>query len=287
MAAHVKSGLFAWLVQEYEPIFHDYSAEHVVTASAYQLPHYPIFNSTELKDYFQHHRLGIFYGDRLPSRRRDFAVFEHVLTKLRAPTLADLKSRPSRTLIFYARPEAHAKRNLFPLALIALQDMAQEGSFVGPWEFHGVGALTEMMIPLGRGHKLDLHARMTEAEYIAFMHKVDVGLSLSYAPHPGLVGFEMASIGARVVTNTFDNRSETYLRRLSENIIPCEPTISGIKQALTEAIGSLHDFSGRVRGMRINRSQGVNSWSEVFNDDFFHCEMGDFLGTTSGSCLKR
>ena len=279
MAAYVESGMFAWLVQEYEAIFHDYSAEHVITAGAYQLPHYPIFNSTELKDYFQHHRLGIFSGDRQPSARRDFAVFDHVLTKLSAPSLADLKSRPSRTLIFYARPESHAKRNLFPLALIALEEMAQQGSFIGSWEFHGVGALTEMTMPLGCGHQLNVHAKMTEAEYIAFMHKVDIGLSLMYAPHPGLIAFEMASVGARVVTNTFDSRSEIYLRGLSENIVPCEPTISGIKKGLTEAIERLEDFSGRVSGMRINRPQGKNSWSEVFNDDFFRCEMGGFLGT--------
>lgn len=279
MAAHVKSGLFAWLVQEYEAIFYDYSAERAIVDSAYHLPHYPIFNSIELKDYFQHHRLGVFSGAQLPSPRLNFAVFEHVLTKLRAPTLTDLKSRPSKTLILYARPEVHGKRNLFPLALLALEEMAEQGSFVGPWEFHGVGALTERTIPLGRGHKLNLHAKMTEAEYIAFMHKVDVGLSLMYAPHPGLVTFEMASVGARVVTNTFDNRSETYLRGLSKNIVPCEPTISGIKQGLTKAVEALHDFSGRVRGMRINRSQGINSWSDVFNYDFFRCQMGGFLGT--------
>ena len=287
MAAHVKSGLFGWLVQEYEAVFHDYSAEHVITASAYHLPHYPIFNSTELKDYFHHHRLGIFSGDRLPSPRHDFAVFNHPLTKLSSPSLAELKSRSSKTLIFYARPEPHAKRNLFPLALIALEEMAQQGSFVGPWEFHGVGALTETTIPLGRGHQLQLHAKMTEAEYIAFMHQIDIGLSLMYAPHPGLIAFEMASVGARVVTNAFDNRSETYLRGLSENIVPCEPTISGIKKALTEAIESSDDFSGRVRGMRINRSQGAKSWSEVFNDDFFHCEMGGFLGTDQQIVSKK
>ena len=278
LAVHVKGGLFAWLVQEYEAVFHEYSAEHATVASAYKLPHYPIFNSTELKNYFQHHRLGIFSSERLPLPRRDFAVFEHVLTKLSAPTLADLKARPSRILIFYARPEEYARRNLFPLGLLALEQMAQEGSFVGPWEFHGLGALTEMTIPLGRGHELNLHVKMTEAEYSAFMHKADVGLSLMYAPHPGLLALEMASVGARVVTNTFGDRSETYLRGLSENIIPCEPTISGIKQALNEAIEGLHDFSCRVRGMRINRSHGMESWSEVFNDDFLHCEIGGFLG---------
>jgi hypothetical protein len=277
MAMHVKSGLFAWLLQEYEAVFHDYSAEHAIVAGAYKLPHYPIFNSTELKNYFQRHRLGIFSNDQVPSPRRKFAVFEHVLTKLPVPTLADLKCRPFRTLIFYARPEAHARRNLFPLALIALKEMAQEGSFIGPWEFHGIGALAEAKIPLGRGHELDLHVKMTEAEYGALMHKIDVGLSLMYAPHPGLVAFEMASVGARVVTNAFDDRSELYLRELSQNIIPCEPTISGIKQALIEAIESLDDFSGRIASMRINRLQGATEWSQVFNADFFHCEMGEFL----------
>lgn len=279
MAAHVKSGRFAWLVQEYEVVFHDHSAEHSIAASAYKLPHYPIFNSTELKDYFQQNRLGIFSGDRLPLPRRDFAVFEHVLTKARAPTLADLKRRSSRTLVFYARPEVHAKRNLFPLGLIALEKMAKQGSFLGPWAFHGVGALTEITLPLGGGHQLNLHARMTELEYGAFMHQVDVGLCLMYAPHPGLVAFEMASVGARVVTNTFDNRSERYLQGMSENLFPCEPTIAGIQQALTKAIEGLDDFSGRVRGMRINRSQRATSWAEVFNDDFFDTEMDGFFGT--------
>ena len=279
LAAHTKSGLFAWLVQEYEPIFHEYSANHAIVANAYRLPHYPIFNSVELRNYFHHHRLGIFSGDRLPLPGRDFAVFGHVLTKLPAPTLADLKTRTSRTLMFYARPETHAQRNLFPLALIALEEMTEQECFVGPWEFHGLGALAERTIPLNRGHKLILHAKMPEAEYIALMHSVDVGLSLMYAPHPGLVAFEMASVGARVVTNTFENRSETYLRELSENIIPCEPSVSDIKRALTEAIASLHDYSGRVRGMRINNLEVAKSWSAVFDKDFFSCEMSGFFGT--------
>ncbi len=279
MAAHTKSGLFAWLVQEYEPIFHDYSADHAIVTSAYRLPHYPIFNSAELKNYFQQRSLGVFSGDRPPAPRRDYAVFEHVLTPLRAPTLAELQARTSRSLIFYARPEAHGKRNLFPLALIALQEMAREGGFVGSWEFHGLGALAEATIPLSRDHKLILHAKMPEAEYSAFMHNADVVLSLMYAPHPGLMTFEMASVGARVVTNVFESRSESYLRGLSENIVPCEPSVSDIKRALTEAIESLHDFSSRVRGMRIANSQFKNSWAEVFNKDFFHHEMSGFFGT--------
>lgn len=74
--------------------------------------------------------------------------------------------------------------------------------------------MTEMTIPLGNGHNLNLRAKITETEYVDFMRKVDIGLSLMYAPHPGLGAFEMASVGARVVT--FENRSETYLRGVSE-----------------------------------------------------------------------
>lgn len=276
MAIHTRSGLFAWLVQEYEPIFHDYSAEHAIVAGAYRLPHYPIFNSVELKDYFQHHELGVFSVGQVPLRKLNFAVFNHVLTKLRAPTLNELENRSSQVLMFYARPEGHARRNLFPLALIALEEMAREGHFVGCWEFHGVGALTEMMIPLGRGHNLILHTKMTEAEYQAFMHHIDIGLSLMYAPHPGLVAFEMASVGARVVTNTFDIRSAAYLCGLSENIIPCEPNVVDIKRALLQAIAGLSDFKGRIRGMRIN-AEGEKSWSDTFTKNFFHSEMSGFL----------
>jgi hypothetical protein len=283
LAAYTESGLFAWLVQEYEPIFQSYSAEHALVANAYRLPHYPIFNSMELKDYFRHNRLGVFAGEKVPVPQRDFAVFGHVLTNLKAPTLIRLKNRHSKTLILYARPEAHAKRNLFPLALIALNELVQEGSFVGSWEFHGLGALAETTIPLGQTYKLNLHAKMTEKDYVAFMDKIDVGLSLMYAPHPGLVAFEMASAGALVVTNTFDNRSATYLRGLSENVIPCEPTISGIKQALILAIASSNDFAARIRGAQISYCHSARSWSEVFDEKFFRYEMSGFLGT----CLHR
>ncbi len=54
------SGKLGFLVQEYEPIFHHYSAEHALVAEAYRIPHFPIFNSFGLKDYFVQHRLGIF-----------------------------------------------------------------------------------------------------------------------------------------------------------------------------------------------------------------------------------
>ena len=40
------------LVQEYEPIFHDYGSVRAVSDWAFQLPSYPLFNSAALRDFF-------------------------------------------------------------------------------------------------------------------------------------------------------------------------------------------------------------------------------------------
>jgi hypothetical protein len=293
MAARTRIGKFAWLVQEYEPIFHDNGAEHVITSSAYDLPHYPIFNSHDLLRYFVDNRLGIFARSKTPVRGEDFAVFEHVLTELDPPSPRIMLNSPTRKLLLYARPEAHAKRNLFPLALLALRNAVSDGLFTGDWEFHGVGSLTAMTIDLGRSARLHLHAKMPESEYRVFMRSIDVGISLMYAPHPGLVAFEMASIGARVVTNVFTNRSASYLRSISENIIPCDPTVSSIQQALQVAVATLDDIPSRVRGMKIHRHNAHQaSWNEVFGEAFFAAEMTGFLGDTKaadepGMCLAQ
>jgi beta-1,2-rhamnosyltransferase WsaF-like protein len=278
LAQFTNAKRFAFLVQEYEPVFHGHGAEHAITASAYDLPHYPIFNSPELTDYFRINRLGVFSGTRTPRRGADFAMFDHVLTRMDSPDETALGDRNVRRLVLYARPESHAQRNLFPLALIALRNVVGGGQFRGPWEFHGLGALKPEAIDLGRGERLILHPKMGEREYRAFMRSVDIGISLMYAPHPGLVSFEMASAGARVVTNTFENRTATHLRSISENIIPCAPTIEGIEQALTVAIATADDIPSRLRGARLRRGKAMpRTWSEVFNAPFFESDMAGYL----------
>jgi hypothetical protein len=63
--------------------------------------------------------------------------------------------------------------------------------------------------------------------------------------------------------------------------------VSDIKRALIEAIEGLHDFSRRMRGMRLNRSQSEKSWSGVFNENFFHSEMSGFFGTDPQIVFER
>ena len=279
LAGFTDARRFGFLIQEYEPVFHGHGAEHAITSAAYDLPHYPIFNSSELAEYFKIHRLGVFSGSRTPKRGIDYAIFEHVLTRMDPPSGAAMANRTVKRFALYARPECHAQRNLFPLALSALRSMVSNRQFVGHWEFHGLGALKPAAVDLGDGERLILHPKMSDADYRSFMRSVDIGVSLMYAPHPGLVAYEMASTGARVVTNTFENRTATRLRAMSENIIPCSPTTTGIEDALTVAIATVDDIPSRLRGARLRRDRPTPlTWGEVFDESFFQRELAPYFG---------
>ena len=273
-------------MQEYEPIFHEYSAEHAVVAEAYRLPHFPIFNSFALKEYFAQHRLGVFGWLDTPKPASDYAVFEHAIVHLPPPIPAELE-RAKRKLVVYARPEAHAARNLFPLAWLALQQLIKRGTLDSSWELHGIGALKDSRVEIYDGVCMQIHSKLPESKYREFLRDTDIGVSLMYAPHPSLVPYEMAQAGARVVTNIFENRDGQYLRSISENIVPCEPTVEGIAAAITIAIGSLTDFASRVRGSYLSHRALRSSWQEVFSQSFLKQELRGWLeDRVSGSSVS-
>ena len=184
-----------------------------------------------------------------------------------------VKKDGTRRLIMYARPERHAARNLFALGVLGLRRAIERGIIRDSWEMIGVGALAGgHTVYLPEGYELYLKARITSDEYAALLADADVGISLMYAPHPGLVSYELAKAGARVVTNTFGNRYFVYLQNVSENIIPCEATIEGIAIGIEKAVFGLGDIKSRLRGASI---RGPTSWNDVYDDRFFN-NLSDF-----------
>ena len=268
LAALTDQPKFVFLVQEYEPIFHVHDHRHAIVAQAYDFPHVPIFNSDRLRAFFEDSRLGVFSKAGGPPHTRRMAVIDHVLTGLQPPSRESLiGTLDYPRLVVYARPESHAARNLFPIAVLALRRAIERGILQGPWEIVGVGSLSgERMVPISGQYELYLKPRMDLIEYAEFLQHTSVGLSLMYSPHPGLVSFELAKAGARVVTNTFSNRNDGYLRGLSENIVPCSPTIDGVVEGLKEAVGGLKNIDSRLRGAQF---AGPTSWDEVFDNGFF------------------
>jgi hypothetical protein len=280
--AHLAHGLasltneprFVFLVQEYESVFHNFGSEHAIVSGAYRLPHFPIFNSDGLRQFFEQSRLGLFANDVSDFSGARYAVIEHVVSRVLPPDRKRMIAKNGvRRLVMYARPERHAARNLFALGVLGLRHAIERGIIKGDWEMIGVGALSEgHIVYLPERYELYLQARMSSDKFAALLTGTDLGISLMYAPHPGLLTYELAKAGARVVTNTFGNRDAKYFRQISENIIPCDATIDGIVLGLQEAVAGLNDIESRLRGTKIG---GPVSWGEVFNERFF-AQLSEF-----------
>jgi len=270
------------LTQEYEPAFHSNSSVRLLCERAYDIPHFPIINSPFLRRYLQAHAIGPFRSDNARDGR-DYAVFEHRVAPMPRQTARALAERSTRTLVAYARPEAHAERNLFEILLIALRRACAKGVFGPQWRFVGVGALTAIEpITLGPNQALVMRQKMTEAEYHEHVQSVDIGVSLMYAPHPSVVPFELATTGAIVVTNTYENRSAADLARICENIVPAAPSIEGVVAALEEAVARAEQFAAREARAY---DPPVTRWEQSFSPTFLARIFGDPLGR--GDALAR
>lgn len=249
---------FSYLVQEYEPIFIEHNSTRFLLASAYATPHFAIFNSVALRNYFRDNRLGVFARGENPTA--DYTVFEHVLT---APVVAkDARPNHRRTFFVYARPEAHAGRNLFEVAVLALRAALHRVELRHAWEFVGAGALSELPdVPLVGDYTLQLKTRMPKEEYARLISRTYAGLSLMYAPHPSLVPFELAQNGALVVTNRYSNRDDEFFAGISENIFAADLTLAAITDVLVDVL--LKADALETKPAPAFRSVWPRSWDEA------------------------
>ena len=261
-----------FLSQEYEPVFYENGSHRALCESLYSIPHFAIINSAFLRDYFDSHGFGPFADKNERTSRERHVVFEHRIMQLPRQTAASMKARKTRTLVLYARPESHASRNLFEIAVLALQRLCRE-SFFGPeWRFEGIGALSALPpYQLGDGHEVVLREKQPEEDYQKMCGAMDVGVSLMYAPHPSVIPFEFATTGALVVTNVYENRSHEQLRAICGNIIPCETSLSGVTEAIRQAVSRVADFDAREAQAYVPASAG---WREVFTRAFVESFTG-------------
>jgi glycosyltransferase involved in cell wall biosynthesis len=270
----VNAERFLYLIQECEPFSFPMGAFAAMARQSYDFPHFALFSTEFLREYFRRHSLGVYAGD---SRAGDSysAAFENAITRFPAPTTTVLSARASRRLLLYARPEAHAARNMFELAILALARAVSEGVFGPDWELHGVGATGqgEPPIDLGAGRVLELLPRRSQNEYADLLRAHDVGLSLMYTPHPSLVPIEMAAAGMLTVTNGFENKTPEAMRAISGNMITVEPSIEAIASGLREAVEGVGQFDRRAQGARVNWSR---DWNSSFDDELME-RIGSFL----------
>jgi hypothetical protein len=254
---------FVYLIQEFEPMTFPMGSLYALARASYALPHRALFSTEFLHDYFRDHRVGV-HADVAWGGPAAARTFENAIASF--DVTADRLVRPGpRRLLFYARPEQHAARNMFELGVLALRAAVAGGTLDGDqWTIEGIGAGRAFEpIPLGRGCRLSLLPRVSLAEYQTLLPRYDVGLSLMLTPHPSLVPLEMAAAGLVTVTNTYANKTAEALRALSSNLVPVDPTVEAITVGLREAMRLTADLEGRVAGAAVRWSR---DWRTSFDD---------------------
>lgn len=255
---------FVYLIQEYEPFTFPLGSYYAMAHHSYSFPHRALFSSALLKDYFEWQRIGVFDGRSEPGAAGYFenAIVGFSGDELDAALRRSVERDGTRRLLFYARPEAHATRNMFEVAFLALSRAIEEGVFAGDWEFHGIGS-GHGDIALPKGHRLKMLGKFSLSRYRQTLLEYDMGLSLMYTPHPSLLPLDMAAAGMVVVTNTCMNKTEDRLAALSANLIGAEPHVDGVHQGLRRAREAVQDAAGRRRGAEVH---WANDWDHSFHD---------------------
>ena len=137
------------------------------------------------------------FADGREHGERSSATFDNAITPVGPVDADDLRRDGPRRLLFYARPEVHASRNLFEVGMMALDAAIASGGFSG-WELAGVGTVElgggALELPRS-GATLRLIPRGPQADYGRMLSSFDAGLALMYTPDPGLVALEMAAAG--------------------------------------------------------------------------------------------
>jgi glycosyltransferase involved in cell wall biosynthesis len=252
---------FLFMIQEYEPYFMGMSSINALFQQAYTFPQISLFSTKLLQDFFRREQIGVFAR---PNGERDATVFSNAIQKFR-PT-RELLLRSQRRLLFYARPEEHAARNLFELGMIALATLVRDPRVnVTNWSFYGIGSIDRgNTLELACGIPLELVPKTSLLEYIELMPSFDVGLSLMLTPHPSLVPIEMASAGMWTVTNTYANKTAAELRAISSNLIGVEPTVIAICDGLVEAMARVHEVDNRLAGAQV---AWPADWDQAFPNE--------------------
>ena len=117
--AETNSERFLYLIQEYEPFTFVMGSWAAIARQTYDFPHFGLFSTSFLRDWFAARGEGVYAAGR-ERGDLDSVDFQNAITAVEPPSLGELRSRETRRLLFYARAEPHAKRNLFELGLIAL-----------------------------------------------------------------------------------------------------------------------------------------------------------------------
>lgn len=254
--ARIGARRFIYLIQEYEPFTFAMGSYAALAMQSYDFPHQALFSTRLLQDYFVRHQIGATQNP--PGHQRDdqpmrFGYFNNAIIGYDAGTVPTRQNnRAPYRLLFYARPEGHAARNMFELGMAALCVALERGDFDHQaFAFYGIGS-DEGDFPLPGGRRLEMIGKLSLRAYKEQLPGFDIGLALMFTPHPSLLPLEMAAAGMLVVTNACLNKTADELSMISSNLLTATPTIAGVADQLRLAAQQVSDLSRRRAGAQVH-----------------------------------
>lgn len=240
-----------FFIQEYEPAFHASGDTFTFSYNSFLLPHYGIYNSKVLLDYFLD-KAGMRSAHGASYRYCCFENHINPLTISMKEFVDKNRDKKLRRLVFYGRPEQHATRNHFATFVLGLREALRRGYFKGDgWDFVSVGSLIyEGIFPLFENHKLRILTKLPVDDYVEFLQTGDIGVSFISTPHPGIVHFQMAKYGLITLTNITEDRPRTWLSAQNKNIIGVELLPAAIAEGLKVAVERSLDLETRYDNAR-------------------------------------
>ena len=117
---------FLYLIQEHETFTFPMGSLAALADGSYDLPHTAVYSTELLRGFHRERGIGVFAAGAQAGDARSTA-FDNAITAVEPPAADRLRARRPRRLLFYARPEPHAARNMFELGALALRRAAEGG----------------------------------------------------------------------------------------------------------------------------------------------------------------
>jgi hypothetical protein len=244
---------FIYMTQDYESIFFDNGHYKVFSEQSYTLDYFPIISTDILQKFY--------LGKGLLSEKNKGVYFKNPVLRFEPEKDFKRTRNGRKKLLFYARTQAHASRNLYYIGCLAIDRARELGYFQDDeWEVVGIGAGVGTAL-LPSGIRINHIGKFDMQKYGEVLPQHDLGLSLMLSPHPSLLPIEMASAGLIVVTNTYDLKDQAYFSEISANITAVAPDFRSLADALIEAARRVDDFDARIAGSKV---RWPHSWKEAF-----------------------
>ena len=210
-----------YLIQDYEPAFHPWSARHAMAEDTYRYGEntIAIFNTQILQRYFGQFGYGF---------SEEFA-FDPVLNQSLKP--APQEQEKQRTVLVYGRPQV--ARNCFDIISLGLAEALNITDRLNDWTFLSVGEKHADVI-LKENVVLRSLGKVSLQQYRDLLETSAVGISLMLSPHPSYPPLEMAHHNMLTLSNDSGTKR---VAELHENLIPVRHlTPAGLAATLVETV---------------------------------------------------